>query len=242
VKRFTEEQARLFVAEVALALGHLHTLDFIYRDLKPENILMDDNGHLCLTDFGLAKHLNPDGEEAHSFVGTPEYLAPEMVQGTGHGKAVDWWCLGIFLYELTVGVTPFYSGNVDEMYHKIVHAKLKFPPRLSEECRDLIAKLLVRDPANRLGSAISGSALTDIEEIKAHKFFDGFDWKKLLEKQITATYTPVIDDDPTSTANFHDMKDGIAETYIPEGEINKLGPDAQFDQWTFDAKQGKVRP
>jgi serum/glucocorticoid-regulated kinase 2 len=236
MKRFTEEQSRLFVAEVALALGHLHSLGFIYRDLKPENILMDDNGHLCLTDFGLAKHLNPN-ESTHSFVGTPEYLAPEMIEGTGHGKSVDWWCLGIFLYELTVGVTPFYSGNVDEMYHKIVNAKIKFPPRLSEECKDLITKLLIRDPNGRLGASAQ-----DVEAIKAHKFFAGLDWNKLLRKEVEAQYRPAIDNsDPTSTLNFHEMKDALAETYIPDGEIKKLGADAQFDSWTFNANAAESK-
>lgn len=132
---------------------------------------MDENGHICLTDFGLAKQLNPENEPVtHSFVGTPEYLAPEMIKGKGHDKAVDWWCLGILLYELTVGITPFYSGNVDEMYHKIVHAKLRFPPRLSEDCKALITALLKRDPNERLGNSPS-----DIQDVIGHAFFSDLD-------------------------------------------------------------------
>jgi serum/glucocorticoid-regulated kinase 2 len=236
MKRFTEEQARLFVAEVALALGHLHSLGFIYRDLKPENILMDDDGHLCLTDFGLAKHLNPN-ESTHSFVGTPEYLAPEMIEGTGHSMSVDWWCLGIFLYELTVGVTPFYSGNVDEMYHKIVNAKIKFPPRISDECKDLISKLLIRDPKLRLGASAQ-----DVEAIKSHRFFAGLDWAKLLRKEIEPQYRPAIDNsDPTSTLNFHSMKDALENTYIAPGDIAKMGNDAKFDAWTFNANESESK-
>merc|ERR1712196_521781 len=113
-RKFSEDGTRLYAAEIALGLGHLHSLDVIYRDLKPENILLDDQGHVCLTDFGLSKELEMDDQEAHTFCGTPEYLAPEIVLNKGHGKAVDWWSLGILLYELTVGIPPFYSQNVHE--------------------------------------------------------------------------------------------------------------------------------
>ena len=140
-RRFSEAQAQIFVAEVAMALGHLHSLDVIYRDLKPENILLDHSGHICLTDFGLSKDLGPSNEDAHTFCGTPEYLAPEIVMNLGHGKAVDWWSLGILLYELTVGIPPFYSQNVNEMYRKIQEAPLLFPPNLSNPCKDLVTKV-----------------------------------------------------------------------------------------------------
>eukprot|EP00475_Leptophrys_vorax_P006543 TRINITY_DN1405_c0_g1_i1.p1 TRINITY_DN1405_c0_g1~~TRINITY_DN1405_c0_g1_i1.p1 ORF type:complete len:544 (+),score=155.01 TRINITY_DN1405_c0_g1_i1:39-1670(+) len=237
VKRFSEESARLYVAEVALGLGHLHSLDFIYRDLKPENVLVDDFGHLCLTDFGLAKHLNPE-EEAHSFVGTPEYLAPEIVQQAGHGKAADWWCLGIFLYELTVGVTPFYAQKVDDMYNKIVNAKVKFPPRLSEECRDLISQLLVREPSKRLGSGVLGTGLTDVDEVKTHKFFDGLDWDKVFAKEIEPAYKPEISDDPTEAKYVlpHTEKIPIQDTYVDPDQLKKLGADGKVGGWTFDSR------
>jgi serum/glucocorticoid-regulated kinase 2 len=231
VKRFTEDQARLFVAEIALGLGHLHTLDFVYRDLKPENILLDVNGHICLTDFGLAKELNPSSEtETYSFVGTPEYLAPEMVQGTGHNKAVDWWCLGILLYELTVGITPFYSGNVDEMYHKIVHAKLRFPPRLSEECRDLISKLLIRDPKDRLGSGDG-----DVEELKSHKFFEKIDWDVLMRKEIESTFKP----NSAALDNFSPqfIEEEVVDSVVPDAQIKQLPAEANFTRWTFDSSK-----
>jgi len=235
-KRFSEDQARIFVAEVALALGHLHSLNFIYRDLKPENILMDENGHICLTDFGLAKHLVPSSSDsdtqAHSFVGTPEYLAPEMVLGSGHNKSVDWWCLGILLYELTVGITPFYSGNVDEMYHKIVHAKLRFPPRLSEECRDLISKLLIRDPDERLGGGAN-----DIEDIKAHRFFNGLDWEALMKKELASLYQPDIESSDTSTLNFSEqfLSEKVEDSFVPDSQLKTLPNDAakEFNRWTF---------
>ena len=140
-RRFSEAQAQIIVAEVGMALGHLHSMDVIYRDLKPENILLDHTGHICLTDFGLSKDLGPNQDDAHTFCGTPEYLAPEIVMNLGHGKAVDWWSLGILLYELTVGIPPFYSQNVNEMYRKIQEAPLLFPPNLSNPCKDLVTKV-----------------------------------------------------------------------------------------------------
>jgi len=194
-RRFPEDVARIFVAEIASALGHLHSLAVIYRDLKPENILLDDVGHVCLTDFGLSKDVDPN-DKAHTFCGTPEYLAPEIVTGAGHDKAVDWWSLGILLYELTVGIPPFYSQNVNEMYNKIQHGVLRFPPFLSENCKSLIVALLNRDPKKRLGSR------DDIEDIKVHPFFKDMSWQKLLAKEIDPPYKPKVKPTGDDTSNF----------------------------------------
>jgi len=238
VKRFTEDQARLFVAEVALALGHLHSKGFIYRDLKPENILMNEDGHVCLTDFGLAKELSSDTQVAKSFVGTPEYLAPEMIQSLGHTKTVDWWCLGILLYELTVGITPFYSGNVDEMYHKIVHAKIRFPPRLSDECKALISALLKRNPSERLGADF------DVEEIKKHKFFAKLDWELLMKKEVEPLYKPQVSSKDNDTTCFSDqfLNEAIQDSVVPESHLKTLPQDAdeEFSGWTFQLDKAQL--
>ena len=119
-------------------------MNVIYRDLKPENILLDQTGHVCLTDFGLSKEVASD-ETAQTFAGTPEYLAPEIVTNAGHTKEVDWWSLGILCYELTVGIPPFYSQNVNQMYEKIKNGKLLFPPNLSDACKDLIGVSFLKD-------------------------------------------------------------------------------------------------
>jgi len=200
VRRFPEEVARLYTAEIALALGHLHKLGYVYRDLKPENILLDQSGHVCLTDFGLSKDVEP-GDKANTFCGTPEYLAPEIVAGHGHDKAVDWWSLGILLYELTVGIPPFYDANPNDMYNKIQRGILRFPPFLSEQCKSMIVALLNRTPEKRLGS------FNDVEDIKNHPYYEGFDWDKLYRKEIDIPFKPTVagkDDssnfDPTFTS------------------------------------------
>lgn len=109
-KRFPEDRARFYAACIALGIGHLHASDIIYRDLKPENILMDDMGYVSLTDFGMAKHV-PESQKTSSFCGTPEYIAPEIITGRGHNKPADWWSFGILIYEMLVGIPPFYNQN-----------------------------------------------------------------------------------------------------------------------------------
>lgn len=201
-RRFAEDTARYYVGEIACALGYLHSINVIYRDLKPENILLDEYGHVCLTDFGLSKDItlvdsssnhrntvtnkSADPLQAMTFCGTPEYLAPEIVCGTGHNKSVDWWSLGILLYELTVGIPPFYSQNLNEMYHKIQHGILRFPPFLSDSCKSLIIGLLNRDPNKRLGSQ------NDLLDIQQHAFFKSIDWNELLLKKYDMPYKPKI--------------------------------------------------
>jgi len=107
-KRFEESRAKFYAAEIVLALDFLHSIKVIYRDLKPENVLLDSEGHVCLTDFGIAKKLPEDGR-TYSFVGTPDYLAPEIIEGKGHGIAVDWWALGIITFEMMISIPPFYN-------------------------------------------------------------------------------------------------------------------------------------
>uniref|UniRef100_A0A6A7G348 non-specific serine/threonine protein kinase n=1 Tax=Hirondellea gigas TaxID=1518452 RepID=A0A6A7G348_9CRUS len=229
-RRFSEEEARLLVAEVCLALGHLHKLDVIYRDLKPENILLDHTGHLCLTDFGLSKDLSPDNPEAHTFCGTPEYLAPEIVMGCGHGVAVDWWSTGILLYEITVGIPPFYSQNVNEMYHKIQHGILRFPPFLTENCKQLIIKLLNRNPDERLGSGPD-----DVEEIKKQPFFDSIDWEKLLRKEIEPPYKPnVKGKEDTSNFDVQFTDEPVVDSLVTDS--NLAGTSDTFVGFTYVEK------
>jgi len=222
-RRFSEAVAQIYVAEIALALGHLHSKGIIYRDLKPENILLDENGHVCLTDFGLSKDIKPD-EQAFTFCGTPEYLAPEIITGAGHGKAVDWWSLGILLYELTVGIPPFYSQNPNEMYQKIQTGVLRFPPFLTVECRNIIVELLNRNPAKRHG------AHNDVDDIKGHAFFKNLDWEKLTAKELDVAYKPVVDTTQPDTSNFDVMFTAEPVNDSP----SQSGPQETVDDSAFD--------
>lgn len=230
-RRFSEEVARLYVAEIALAFGHLHGLGVIYRDLKPENILLDDEGHVCLTDFGLAKEME-EGDKAHTFCGTPEYLAPEIVQALGHDKAVDWWSLGILLYELTVGIPPFYSANVNEMYNKIQHGVLRFPPFLSEGCKTLIIGLLNRDPKKRLGST------KDVEDVKSQSFFvdtAGWDWEKVYNKEVEAPFKPKVSGvDDTSNFDEEFLQEPVVDSVVAGSAVGQGQDD--FKGFTFQGK------
>jgi serine/threonine protein kinase len=142
---------------MTIAIGYLHMKGIVHRDLKLENILLDQEGYLKIIDFGLAKMLG-DNEETQSFCGTPEYLAPEMVEQSGHDKGVDWWALGILIYEMLIGVTPFFNRNREMLLLKIRKAKVVFPDRkkykidYSDEIADLVHRLLERDKSKRLGN------------------------------------------------------------------------------------------
>lgn len=227
-RRFSEDTARIYVAEIALAFGHLHSLGVIYRDLKPENVLLDDSGHVCLTDFGLAKELQ-ESEKTQTFCGTPEYLAPEIIDTAGHDKAVDWWSLGILLYELTVGIPPFYSNNVNEMYEKIKTGTLKFPPFSSEPCRMLIKGLLKRNPDERLGSA------RDVEEIKEHEFFKDINWDDLYNKKINVSFKPQVKN-IEDTSNFDEefLQEPVVDSVV-QGSQQQIreGREVAYDGFTF---------
>lgn len=198
MKIFREESARFYAAEVVIGLEYLHCLGIIYRDLKPENVILQKDGHVVLADFDLSlmtsckpqiiKHppskrrrsksqppptfvAEPD-TQSNSFVGTEEYIAPEIITGAGHSSAIDWWALGIFLYEMLYGRTPFRGKNRQKTFSNILHKDLTFPSSIpvSLAARQLIHALLNRDPASRLGST-SGA-----NEIKQHLFFRGINW------------------------------------------------------------------
>uniref|UniRef100_W5KNB6 Serum/glucocorticoid regulated kinase 2a n=1 Tax=Astyanax mexicanus TaxID=7994 RepID=W5KNB6_ASTMX len=183
---FSEPRARFYAAEVASAIGYLHSLNIIYRDLKPENILLDAQGHVVLTDFGLCKEgLEPEATTS-TFCGTPEYLAPEVLRKEPYDRTVDWWCLGAVLYEMLFSLPPFYRRDVAEMYDAILYKPLQMPPGKSDAVGHLLQGLLQKDQHRRLG------AIADFLEIKNHVFFTHINWDDLYHKRITPPYNPNV--------------------------------------------------
>ena len=185
-KRFDEERARVYSAEIALALSHLHGMDIIYRDLKSENLVLDSEGHLVLTDFGLAKVDMPRDGRAYTFCGTPEYMAPELVRKDGHTFSVDFWSLGILLYEMAAGSPPFFAKTLPEMYHAILHQPLQMPAHFSSDLGDLLRALIERDPAARLSSASA---------MQKHVFYDGLSFSDVLQKKVPVPWLPAMADE-----------------------------------------------
>ncbi|XP_058466795.1 ribosomal protein S6 kinase alpha-5 [Malaya genurostris] len=202
-EHFTEDEVRIYIAEIIVALEQLHKLGIIYRDIKLENILIDSDGHIVLTDFGLSRELVYENERAHSFCGTIEYMAPEIVKSNqnGHDASVDWWSVGVLTFELLTGSSPFSSeepATQTEISKKITNTEAIIPEHLSREAKDFIRKLLVKDPRRRLGG---GTA--DASELKSHSFFKSINWRLLADKKIAAPFKPVIEDE-LDTNNFSD--------------------------------------
>ncbi|KAG5268116.1 hypothetical protein AALO_G00208420 [Alosa alosa] len=182
---FTEEDVKFYLAELALALDHLHGLGIIYRDLKPENILLDEEGHIKLTDFGLSKESIDHENKAYSFCGTVEYMAPEVVNRRGHTHSADWWSYGVLMFEMLTGTLPFQGKDRKETMTMILKAKLGMPQFLSPEAQSLLRNLFKRNPSNRLGAGPDG-----VEEIKRHSFYSNIDWNKLFRREIHPPFKP----------------------------------------------------
>ncbi|TDZ73105.1 Serine/threonine-protein kinase SCH9 [Colletotrichum trifolii] len=186
--RFDERRAKFYIAELILAIQHLHNNDIVYRDLKPENILLDANGHIALCDFGLSKANLTKNDTTNTFCGTTEYLAPEvLLDESGYTKMVDFWSLGVLVFEMCCGWSPFYAEDTQQMYKNIAFGKVRFPrDTLSQEGRNFVKGLLNRNPKHRLG------ATDDAEELKRHPFFGDIDWELLTKKLITPPFKPKL--------------------------------------------------
>jgi RAC serine/threonine-protein kinase len=186
--KFPEPRACFYAAEIVLAISYVHELGIIYRDLKPENVLLDAKGHVRLTDFGLSKEgINNSSSGATSFCGTPEYLAPEILNRQGHGRAVDWWSLGALLYEMLTGLPPFYCRDREKLFEKIRKSELNYPRYLSSNAQKLLRGLLTRDPNKRLGSGAG-----DANDIKSDPFFGDINWESLTKGDLPPPWDPQI--------------------------------------------------
>lgn len=211
VKRFPEKVVKFFAAQLVLGIGCLHENKVVHRDLKPENVLVDEDGYLKLADFGLAKFLLDAKQSTYSFCGTAEYLAPEILDMRGHAYTVDWWTLGILIYELRIGRPPFLDKNHQKLGRLIKKGKIIFPDPvrhkidMSDEMKDLITKLLDRDPTKRLGAK-------GYKEIMKHPWFDGFDFDALYNKELDA---PFIPNPKKKHHNPHHLEYGKSLIYSP---------------------------
>lgn len=225
MEKIPEHMARFYAAEITLALGHLHDLDVVYRDLKPENILFDAKGHILLADFGLAKEGITGGDSGtNSMCGTPEYLPPEILDRKGHGTAVDWWALGMVLYEMLTGLPPWYTRNRQKLFESVRSAALTFPDYVTPSAQSLIRGLLDRNVMTRLGSKST-------EDVKNHPFFSTIDWIELYDRKTMPPFNPCQHGDIEETHNFeaeftnmmiNSVGDTIYRTSSP-GSINFEG-------------------
>ncbi|CAI4726083.1 AGK_G0047700.mRNA.1.CDS.1 [Saccharomyces cerevisiae] len=247
-KCICEDDARFYASEVTAALEYLHLLGFIYRDLKPENILLHQSGHIMLSDFDLSiqakdskvpvvkgsaqstlvdTKICSDGFRTNSFVGTEEYIAPEVIRGNGHTAAVDWWTLGILIYEMLFGFTPFKGDNTNETFTNILKNEVSFPNNneISRTCKDLIKKLLTKNESKRLGCKMGAA------DVKKHPFFKKVQWSLLRNQE--PPLIPVLSEDGYDFAKLSSNKkrqtSQDSHKHLDEQEKNMFEERVEYD-------------
>jgi len=226
-RRFDNQRAMFYAAEIALGIEHLHSSGILYRDLKPENVLIDSEGHIRLTDFGLSKEgFFKSNDRTSSFCGTPEYLAPEILKGGDYNNAVDWWALGALMYEMLTGWVPFYTKDVQQMYQLKLTARVGVPDYVDPDARNLLIRLLDRNPDTRL---------TDPKQIKSHPWFAPIDWEALYQRSLQPPYIPSLNSSQSvemfdTDFTKKDIESEIGDTEEPVIDDTK---DADFPTYTY---------
>jgi len=223
--KFNEQQARFYAASIVLAFEHLHSKSIVYRDLKPENLMLDDVGFLKVVDFGLAKVVKG---RTWTICGTPEYLAPEVVLSKGHNKGVDYWALGVLIFELTAGFCPFVGEDNMQIYRLIVENKIEFPTHTTPLLRDIVRDFTKTSQLSRLGLRRPGTKL-----IREHSWFNGFDWAALEN----LTMAPPI---PTKVRSKTDISNFEEYTGSEQDEIEAV-PCAWRPAFPYEVINGKTQ-
>lgn len=225
-----EDTAIFYLSQVLLAIEHLHLIGIIYRDLKPENIMLDRTGNVKLTDFGCVKESASD-EINYTFCGTVEYMAPEILNRSGHGKEVDWWSFGILAHDMLTGAPPFTGGNRKVITDRVLKSKLQLKKYLTPNAKDLLKKLLNKQAENRLGFGEK-----DSEAVKNHKFFTGVNWDHVLSKKTKPPFLPVLrsEDD---FSNFDDEFTSKPAIDSPAGPLPSQSVEDVFLGFSYDGSQ-----
>uniref|UniRef100_A0A8C2IK99 non-specific serine/threonine protein kinase n=1 Tax=Cyprinus carpio TaxID=7962 RepID=A0A8C2IK99_CYPCA len=233
---FSEDRTRFYGAEIVSALDYLHSAKIVYRDLKLENLMLDKDGHIKITDFGLCKEGITDAATMKTFCGTPEYLAPEVLEDNDYGRAVDWWGLGVVMYEMMCGRLPFYNQDHEKLFELILMEDIKFPRTLSADAKSLLSGLLIKDPNKRLGGGPD-----DAKEIMRHSFFVGIDWQDVYDKKLIPPFKPQVSSE-TDTRYFDEEFTAQTITITPPEKFDEDGMDCMdnerrphFPQFSYSA-------
>merc|ERR1712212_788926 len=225
-----EDTAMFYLSQVLLALEHLHHIGIIYRDLKPENIMLDRTGNVKLTDFGCVKESASD-EINYTFCGTVEYMAPEILNRSGHGKEVDWWSFGILAHDMLTGAPPFTGGNRKVITDRVLKSKLQLKKYLTPNAKDLLKKLLHKQAENRLGFGEK-----DSEAVKTHKFFAGVNWDHVLSKKTSPPFLPLLKSED-DFSNFDDEFTSKPAIDSPAGPLPSQSVEDVFLGFSYDGSQ-----
>jgi len=219
-RKFTDEQSKFYGALTGAAFEHIHSKNIIHRDLKPENLLMCSDGYSKLTDFGFAKVVEP-GSRTYTLCGTPEYMSPELIGRKGHNNAIDFWSLGILIFEMLSGMPPFYDDNPMITYTKIFNGKIDWPKTINSTAKDLVRRLLSDLPHLRLGCLSGGT-----QDIKQHAWFSGFAFDKLVEYQIEAPWKPKLKGQKEAElTTAGEEGDALGEAKVALKGAEGVGPD-----------------
>jgi len=222
-----EDTAIFYLSQILLALEHLHQNGIIYRDLKPENIMLDSRGHVKLTDFGCIKE-STDEELSFTFCGTVEYMAPEILNRSGHGKEVDWWSFGILIHDMLTGAPPFTGNNRKIITERVVKGKLQLKKYLTPNAKDILKKLLSRQVEKRLGFGEK-----DATALKEHRFFSGVNWADVLERKTQPPFLPHLKS-PDDVSNFDDEFTSKPAIDSPPGPAPSPSVDDVFLGFSYD--------